>query len=296
MNQAFVYSMNYALGFVLIHMLHFTIATKQPAMTAATIAAAVSESQRRGDLGRLADLIVDVLRSQFAAILGNVSIAFPTAIALAYGVSYLTGKPFIDGAKAFHLLHDLNPIASLAVPHAAIAGVCLFLTGLISGYFDNRAVYGRIPERIARLPWLQALLGRDRAARAGAWVGENLGGVAGNFFFGIMLGSMGTLGLLFGLPLDIRHIAFASANLAYALVALDFALPWQEYAWGILGVALIGLTNLAVSFALALWVALRARDTAFGRTRELMGLLWRRFVSAPGRFFVPPARPAAAPE
>jgi len=293
MNQAFVYSMNYALGFVLIHMLHFTIATKQPAMTAATIAAAVSESQTRGDLGRLADLIVDVLRSQFAAILGNVSIAFPTAIALAYGVSHLTGKPFIDGAKAFHLLHDLNPIASLAVPHAAIAGVCLFLAGLISGYFDNRAVYDRIPERIARLSWLRTLVGRERAARAGAWVGDNLGGVAGNFFFGIMLGSMGTIGLLFGLPLDIRHIAFASANFAYALVALDFALPWQEYAWGILGVALIGLTNLAVSFALALWVALRARDTAFGRNRELMGVLWRRFLSAPGRFFLPP--PARAP-
>ncbi len=111
-----------------------------------------------------------------------------------------------------------------------------------------------------------------------------------------MLGSMGTIGLLFGLPLDIRHIAFASANFAYALVALDFALPWQEYAWGALGVALIGLTNLAVSFALALWVALRARDTAFGRTRELMGVLWRRFISAPGRFFLPPTVRAAPVE
>ena len=172
MNQAFVFSMNYALGFVLIHMLHFTIATKQPAMTAATIAGAVSESQSRGDLGRLADLIVDVLRSQFAAILGNVSIAFPTAVALAYTVSYITGHPFLDGAKAFHLLHELNPIASLAIPHAAIAGVCLFLSGLISGYFDNRAVYDRIPERIARLPWLRAIAGRDRAARAGTLGGR----------------------------------------------------------------------------------------------------------------------------
>ena len=43
--------MNYALGFVLIYLLHFTIATKQPAMTAQTIAGAVSEIGRaRGDL------------------------------------------------------------------------------------------------------------------------------------------------------------------------------------------------------------------------------------------------------
>ena len=44
--QAFVYSMNYSLGFVLIHILHFTVATKQPAMTAAALAATVQ--QRRG--------------------------------------------------------------------------------------------------------------------------------------------------------------------------------------------------------------------------------------------------------
>jgi site-specific recombinase len=296
LNQAFVYSMNYALGFVLIHMLHFTIATKQPAMTAATIAAAVSDSQGSGDLGRLADLIVDVLRSQFAAILGNVSIAFPTALGIAYAVSASSGQPFLDADKAHHLLHDLDPLASLAIPHAAIAGVCLFLAGLISGYFDNRAVYERIPERIARLGWLRSLFGTDRAQRAGDWVGANLGGLAGNFFFGIMLGSMGTIGLLVGLPLDIRHIAFAAANLAYALFALDFALPWQAMLWGALGVALIGLTNLAVSFALALWVALKARDTAFGRTRELLALLVRRLGAAPVRFFLPPPSRQAAAE
>jgi site-specific recombinase len=295
LNQAFVYSMNYALGFVLIHMLHFTIATKQPAMTAATIAGAVSDSQTRGDLGRLVDLIVDVLRSQFAAILGNVMVAFPTAIAIAYTVMWLSGNPFLNVDKAHHLLHDLDPLASLAIPHAAIAGVCLFLAGLISGFFDNRAVYARVPERIARLGWLRSLAGVDRARRIGDWVGRNLGGLSGNFFFGIMLGSMGTLGLLVGLPLDIRHIAFASANLAYALVALDFAISWKAMLWGAFGVALIGLTNLAVSFSLALWVALRARETAFDRTRELLGLLLRRCLAAPARLFVPPPnRPAVA--
>jgi site-specific recombinase len=296
LNQAFVYGMNYGLGFVLIHMLHFTIATKQPAMTAATIAATVSESQTRADLGRLADLIVDVLRSQFAAIVGNVCVAIPTAIAIGLGLSHLSGKPFLDAGKAYHLLHDLDPIHSLAIPHAAIAGVCLFLAGLISGYFDNLAVYARIPERIARLGWLRSVAGPERAARLAAWIGENLGGLSGNFFFGIMLGSVGTLGLLVGLPLDIRHIAFSSANFAYALVALDFALPWQEFAWGALGVALIGLTNLAVSFALALWVALRARDVAFARKRELAGLLWRRVAEAPARLFLPPPRRPAGAE
>jgi site-specific recombinase len=289
LNQAFVYSMNYGLGFMLIHVLHFTIATKQPAMTAATIAATIGDAEaKRQGVGPLVDLIVDVLRSQFAAILGNVLVAIPTAFAIAYGLTALTGKPFLDAGKAYHLLHDLSPTHSLAIPHAAIAGVCLFLSGLISGYFDNRAVYARIPQRVAALPWLNRLFGARRAARWGDFLGANLGGLAGNFFFGIMLGSMGTLGLLLGLPLDIRHIAFASANYAYALVALDFALPWQEMAWAAVGVALIGVTNLGVSFALALWVALKARGIAFRQTGMLLRELVRRFVAAPMRFFVPP--------
>jgi site-specific recombinase len=36
-------SLNYGLGFVLIHLLHFTIATKQPAMTAASFASEVEQ-------------------------------------------------------------------------------------------------------------------------------------------------------------------------------------------------------------------------------------------------------------
>ncbi|HET9042302.1 MAG TPA: recombinase, partial [Burkholderiales bacterium] len=127
------------------------------------------------------------------------------------------------------------------------------------------------------------------------YVGRNLGGIAGNFLFGVMLGSTGAIAALFGLPIDIRHIAFAAANLGYALVALEFAVPWLTLAWCAFGVALIGLTNLAVSFALALWVALRARGVAFQRTGELLGLLGRELVGRPGRFFLPPRASAAAP-
>ena len=101
LNQAFVYSMNYALGFVLIYLLHFTIATKQPAMTAQTIAATVSEiDPARGDLARLVDLIVAVARSQFAAILGNVMIALPTAVSIAWALGAAKGGPFIEAGKA----------------------------------------------------------------------------------------------------------------------------------------------------------------------------------------------------
>jgi site-specific recombinase len=295
MGYATLYSLNYGLGFVIIYMLHLTIATKQPAMTAQTIAGYLggvgqgASLLRKAELDQVVDLIVAVARSQFAAIVGNVMVALPTAIALSLALAQLKGAPVVDVGKAAHLLDDLSPLG-WAIPHAAVAGVFLFLSGLISGYFDNKASYARIGERVARLAWLGSALGRQRAARVGAYVEEHLGGLMGNFLFGCMLGTAGIVGIILGLPIDIRHIAFASANLGYALVAFGFELPWQSILWAALGVALIGLTNLAVSFALALWVALKARGVVFRQKRELLRSLWARFRIAPLSFFVAPHR------
>ncbi|MBV8658103.1 MAG: site-specific recombinase [Burkholderiales bacterium] len=293
--EAFAFSMNYSLGFMLVHVLHYTIATKQPAMTAASIAASIERHEQGHDeLDGLAELIETVARTQFVAIMGNVLLAIPTALVIALGVKYGLGQTWVTPDKAVHLLHDLDPIHSLAIPHAAIAGCCLFLAGLISGYYDNKAVYNRIPARLMQLRWPQRILGAARWQRVCAYIENNLGALAGNFFFGIMLGSIGTLGFLLGLPIDIRHITFSSANLAYAAVALDFHLDWQTWLLSVCGIGLIGLTNLAVSFSLALFVALRARRSNFGNFRALVGKVVRRFLAAPQRFFIAPRDEAPA--
>jgi site-specific recombinase len=291
-----VFSLNYAAGFVIILLAHFTIATKQPAMTAATIAGTLSEARGKlAHLERLAGLIVATVRSQVAAILGNVVLAFPTAVVIGFWLSYRLGQPIVSQEKAAHLLHELDPIHSLAIPHAAIAGVYLFLAGLVSGYFDNRASYDRVAARVGALPWLRRLLGDERAARFGAYIDRNLGGLAGNVFFGFCLGSTGTIGALLGLPLDIRHIAFAAANFGYALVAFDFVLPWKTVLLSLAGIALIGLTNLAVSFSLALWVALRSRGASFPQAAGVRRMLWERLVSQPRSFLLPPVDAPPSP-
>jgi site-specific recombinase len=117
----------------------------------------------------------------------------------------------------------------------------------------------------------------------------------GNLLFGVMLGSMGTVGFLFGLPIDIRHIAFSSANLGYALVAMDFSLPGRIWIESLAGLLLIGLTNLAVSFSLALWVALKSRGVEFQHSRRLLGIVAGRFLKHPHHFFLPPARTPVGP-
>ncbi|MFZ5756279.1 MAG: hypothetical protein ACOY3X_05215, partial [Pseudomonadota bacterium] len=120
--EALAYSLNYAAGFVLIYILHFTIATKQPAMTAQTIAAQIS-SGRRADVDAVALLVSRVSRTQFIAVLGNVLLAMPVALAVAWLA--VAGGATAPSAKAPALLADLHPFASPALFHAAIAGVWL---------------------------------------------------------------------------------------------------------------------------------------------------------------------------
>jgi site-specific recombinase len=294
--EAVAFSLNYGLGFVLVHMLGFTIATKQPAMTAAHIAAALPARRGRQDsLDGIVELIVKVFRTQFIAILGNVLIVVPVALLIAWVWHYETGAAVVTVQKAGQMLHDLRPFLGLAIPHAAIAGICLFLAGLISGYYDNKAQYNRIPERIARHPALVWLVGERRARKIARYIEHNLGALAGNFYFGCMLGSIATLGFLLGLPLDIRHITFSAANFAYALESLDYHVIWPVVMIASAGIALIGLTNLVVSFTLALWVAMRARKRSLRELAPVPGLLWRRFWRRPADFYFPP-RDAARTE
>ena len=153
--HAFLYSMNYALGFMLIHVLHFTVATKQPAMTAAALASTVQRSKgsKTAQIAELAALIISIIRTQFIAILGNISIAIPTAALITWLWQIGLQEPLLTHAKATTLLHSLNPFTSLAIPHAAIAGVCLFLSGLLAGYFDNMAVYRKVGPRLKAHPF-----------------------------------------------------------------------------------------------------------------------------------------------
>lgn len=289
--EALAFGLNYGIGFVIIHLLHCTIATKQPAMTAATIAATLPPAGSKNAEGyqALVELMVQVARTQFIAIVGNVLLTIPTALALGLLWYVDTGVHLVDPDKANHLLHDLQPIDGYGMPHAAIAGVWLFVAGLISGYYDNKALYHHIPERIAAHPWLVRLIGEQRSWRLGRYIEHNLGALAGNFYFGLMLGLTGFVGFLLGLPLDIRHITFSSAYLAFATVAQDFHLAWTVLLAGLAGVALIGATNLAVSFGLALWTAMRSRQRRMSDLRPLPGMLLRRLLARPRDFVWPPA-------
>ncbi|WP_352337543.1 site-specific recombinase [Psychrobacter sp. 16-MNA-CIBAN-0192] len=294
MGRAFLNSMIYGLGFVFIHIVHGTVATKQPAMTAAAIASTISDSsgKKSHQLTKLSELVVDIMRTQFIAIMGNIMMAIPVALTISYVWLHLSGAPMINTDKAGHLLHELDPFTSLALPHAAIAGVYLFLSGLIAGYYDNLAVYNNIGARIRRHRFLQKLLPATWLERFSTFIEANLGAIMGNFIFGIFLGSTATIGFLFGLPIDIRHIAFASANLAHGLFNLaPDQMSWQIVLLSAMGVLMIGMVNLMVSFSLALFVALRSKEVQFLEWSRLTKQLFSHMMTHPSDFFWPRDKP-----
>lgn len=289
--EALAYCLNYGVGFCVIHVLHGTVATKQPAMMANSIAGTISQSGGRvSDLEALTALIARTVRSQIVAIFGNIAIAVPVAAGLSWGFQRLMAVPLAGPEKAAYLLGEQSLIHSGAIFYGALCGVCLFLAGLISGYFDNYAVYDRISPRLRQLRWLRFLLGERRLARAADYVGGNLGALAGNLVFGFLLGGATVFGTLWGVPVDTRHVAFSSAFIGVALVGTGGAPDSALLLWAVLGVAAIGFFNLVVSFVLALNVALRARQVFDMDWRKLVRAVLGHLFRRPGDFLLPPAR------
>lgn len=284
--RSVLFSLNYGLGFVLVHMLHFTIATKQPAMTAASFALEVERGENGRAVNRkLAALLIDVNRSQWAAVWGNVSSAILLAACIALGSWFIRDEPLLTAEVVAYQLKAISPLAGLALVYAAIAGLWLFCAGIIAGFFDNRANCLELRLRLFHHPLLKKLLRDAPRQKLADYVHDNYGALAGNFFFGVLLGMTGYIGYLTGLPLDIRHVAFSSANLGYSAVSGEIGL--LSFLLHLVFVLLIGFVNLWVSFTLALTVALRARGTSISRLPLLLKSLWEQAKQQPLNLFFP---------
>lgn len=262
--QALVYGLNYAVCFVLIYVFGATLATKQPAFTASRIADALEEG---ADYESFPELVRAIWRSQFVSFLGNILGAATVAVAIALVFASATGQPLVDPDEALLLADKAHPLRSGAVWYAAIAGVMLSVAGFFAGFVDNAVVFHRVADRVmAGGGVFRALPDRIRAPLA-ARIEKSTGGLAGNVLLGFLLGSAGTIGMMLGLPFDIRHIAFASSHCALALLYAPGLHTASAALVVVASVCVIGLVNFVVSFGVTLAVAIDAR--------RLDGIDWR---------------------
>ena len=280
--------LNYAISFVIVQWLHFTVATKQPAMTAPAMAAKLADTRHEEAIEAFVDEVAHLIRSQMAGILCNLLIVAPLVL-LAQWLAWLSlGKPLISEHTAHHVLETLT-LKGPTAWYAAFTGVLLFVSSLIAGWFENWFVLHRLDSAMRWNPRIQAWLGAARAARWSTWWRANISGLAANVSLGMLLGLVPVIASFVAAPLDVRHVTLSTGQLMAAAGTLGpQVLHDPAFWWCVAALPVTGLLNVGVSFYLALRVAIRSRDVRFTDQARLWRAIWWRILCHPFSFLLPP--------
>lgn len=279
---------NYAASFVLIHLLHWTVATKQPAMTAPAMADKLLYLDRDDGAEGFVDEVTHLTRSQVAGIIGNLALVAPLVLAV-QGLCWLIfGAPLVGGKDAHYVLHSLS-LFGPSLFFAAFTGTLLFASSLIAGWVENWFVFHRLDSAIAWNPGIVATLGQSRAQRWSRWWRDNISGLTANTSLGLMLGLAPALLGFIGLDLEVRHVTLSTGQLAAAVGALGVGVMATWAFWScVLCIAGIGMLNVGVSFFCAFKVAMRSRGVRLADRRRVYAAIRARLRHAPMSFLVPP--------
>lgn len=282
---------NYSISFVLIQLLHWTVATKQPAMTAPAMAAKLKDMQSSEDathtLEAFVDEVANLVRTQVAAILGNVLVVFPAALILSLLWWQMFGATPLDAAHAQSTLDSLHVLGPSAL-FAAYTGVLLFASSLIAGWVENWFVLRRLDSAIRYNPRFTRWLGKGRAKRWGDFWRANISGFAANISLGMMLGLTPAIAAFFGLGLEVRHVTLSSGQLGVASATFGLGvLALPAFWWALALLPLNGALNVIVSFYLAFRMALRAHNINGVERSRIYAAIRQRLRSKPSSFFLP---------
>ncbi len=287
--HAFFYSLNYAIGFCTIYLLHWTLATKQPSMTAARVAQAIKPKEGNEiNVKDFTTLYAQLCRSQLIAFFGNVIAGFTVSLGMYYVLHDLLDFKILKYSKAYKFWEELVVMDGSIFWFASIAGVFLFISGLISGLTINSQRYNNIPDRIYNHPMLKRLFSQSRRRKIANWFEKNLGGVIGNIAFGFMMGSAFLIGQFSGIPFDIRHITFVAGNLAIGIGGMGYHFDVAPLIIAFISVFLVGGFNFIVSFTLSLLLAMRSNNIPFSKIFYLTLEVIKAFFRNPFPFIIPP--------
>jgi site-specific recombinase len=285
--EGFASGTNYAVSFVMLQVFGLVLATKQPATTAAAFARIIRDNRGLQRSSKITDFVARITSTQLAAALGNVLAVSAGAVLFEMLWRVIFRESYLPELSATHVYDTLNPFASGTALFAMETGVILWMAALAGSWIENAAVYYRLTEALAQHP-LGLRIGEAFSRKMARVVKHNIGGWATSIVLGYLLGFTPVVGEFFGLPLDVRHVTLSSGTLA--LAAARFRIGTLGDRWflhAFVGIGVIFVLNLFVSFAIAAFVALRAYDV---RLREQWGIL--RFLIGdalrqPLRFIVP---------
>ena len=285
--MGFAAGFNYAASFVLVQLLHLTVATKQPAVTAPAMVAKLRDIKAAGSVRRFVDEVAHLFRSQIAAILGNIGMVIPTVLLISALLHFAFGTAMIDEDKARHTLQDLQLLGPTLL-FAAFTGVLLFASSIVAGWVENWFVLHKLDSAIAYNPTITRRLGQRLALRCSHFMRTHVSGLAANISLGLMLGLVPAIAGFFGLELEVRHVTLVMGQLTAAVMALGWTVWLEPAFWSALAaMLLVGPINLAVSFYLAFRLALKARSVSDVNRQRIQGAIRHRLRRAPLSFLWP---------
>jgi site-specific recombinase len=289
--QGLFASLNYAASFLLISSLGGVLATKQPAVTAPALAARMGGLDTLEGLRQLMAEITMLLRSQAAAVFGNLGAVIPSMLAIALLYGWLDGAPLMDAARADRNIAALS-LVGVTPLYAALTGVLLWLSSLVAGFTDNWFALRKLREALTHQRQLVRMLGAGRAERLAGWLDRNIAVIAGNLALGVLLGMTPVLAQFFGVPADVRQVTLSAGSLVAAAASLGWPVLATPAFWlAAAGVAVTALLNVGIAFGCALALALRAREAPRRIRRLVFRSVIRRFMLAPHGFLFPPGAP-----
>jgi site-specific recombinase len=160
--------------------------------------------------------------------------------------------------------------------------VLLWSSSLLAGWADNWFVLHRVADALAYNRRLRLTLGAAGADRLAQWCRSNVAGVVGNVTLGLMLGLVPAIFTALAFSFEVRHVTLSAGSIGIALGVLgESALKLPELWWAVAGVGSMAILNVAVSFALAFYMAVKSRDLRRNAVRSLRGAIWQRVRRRP---------------
>lgn len=264
--EGFLFGLNYGIGFVLMHLWHYTLATKQPAMTASYIAENIGNANVEVKPWQI---FKQIIRSQFVSLFGNLVIVLPLCFLSEWVMKHYFHFSVFTPLQANVQMYLNHPFYSGSLVFAAIAGVFLALSGVIIGYIDNKVVYSEVAQRIIKHPNFDPNYRLGKRRKLAAFVEKNAGAILGNLFLGFALGMAGNIGEFIGVPFDIRHVTISSGNFAIAMGS-GYVTGRYFILTVFAGVFMIGIINIASSFLISFVLACRSRSLSLKQSLKIL--------------------------
>lgn len=199
-------------------------------MTAPAMAAKLKELGSGDAIESFVDEITHLVRSQVAAVLGNVLVVMPVVLGIALLMLHTLGTPPISekaGAACAGVAAPAGPIGVFCRLHGG-AAVCLQHHCRVDGKLVRAGAHG-LGHSIQ--PTHHPPAGHCARGTLGALPAREHLGLCVNISLGFMLGLVPVIATFFGLGLDVRHVTLSAGQIAAACATLGLEVLHQPGFW-----------------------------------------------------------------